>query len=478
MAGRSSQSNAMLYTVITFVSLFIIATVVAVIFYLKYEDEKMISQKNIEKADQLATDSQFRQLSRTVGDIKSGETYIGAMQDYLDQMVTVVTGEKIDTSARVKVNDTKKEINQTLEALGDEFAAAYGPEGVDLLQTLVQLKNSLDAQRQQQENLRQQLDKLQQKYAIDQQAWEQTKEEIITDKEQYQAQAQEIQEKYDELNQQMQQSADQQVQIWKDRYEKTENAREELLVELENTEENLQETKQELSDALAKLEEIKPRPDIEVAAYQPDAEVVAVDLQTDVVYLNIGSDQHVYRGLTFSIYDRSAPVPEDGEGKAEVEVFRVDEKVSSARIVSSSKKNQIVEGDKAVNLIWDEETSNDFVVVGSFDFDRDGLVDRDGKEKVEQLIERWGGKIKETVDINTDFLVMGTEPEVMAEPTASEMAIDPDAEDKYQAQLDRVDAYYKAIEKAETLAVPKFNLKRFLLLTGYETTAKQSEPTS
>ena len=37
--GKRRQSNAMLYTLITFVGLFIIATTVAVIYYVKAEEQ-------------------------------------------------------------------------------------------------------------------------------------------------------------------------------------------------------------------------------------------------------------------------------------------------------------------------------------------------------------------------------------------------------------------------------------------------------
>ena len=40
-APRQSQNGAMLYTVITFVSLFIIATVIAVLYYLDAEDTRL-----------------------------------------------------------------------------------------------------------------------------------------------------------------------------------------------------------------------------------------------------------------------------------------------------------------------------------------------------------------------------------------------------------------------------------------------------
>ncbi|MHC4927355.1 MAG: hypothetical protein ACYTER_08510, partial [Planctomycetota bacterium] len=39
-ARQGTQSNAMLYTLITFVALFVIATVCAVIFYIKSEEHR------------------------------------------------------------------------------------------------------------------------------------------------------------------------------------------------------------------------------------------------------------------------------------------------------------------------------------------------------------------------------------------------------------------------------------------------------
>ena len=50
--ARQEQSNVMLYTVITFVGLFIVAAVLAVLFYIKSEDWRnqfLTSQQNQEE---------------------------------------------------------------------------------------------------------------------------------------------------------------------------------------------------------------------------------------------------------------------------------------------------------------------------------------------------------------------------------------------------------------------------------------------
>jgi len=135
--------------------------------------------------------------------------------------------------------------------------------------------------------------------------------------------------------------------------------------------------------------------------------MIRVDLQNGILYLNVGMEDHVYRGLTFAIYDNSAPIPEDGKGKAEVEVFQVSQNVSAARIIRSTVKNPIVQEDIVANLIWDPKTSNRFVVAGEFDLDGDGNMDPDGIERIKEMILRWGGTLDEQVNVNTDFIVIG-----------------------------------------------------------------------
>ena len=43
--AKRQQSDAMLYTLILFVGLFIAATTVAIIYYVKFEDQRTITEK-------------------------------------------------------------------------------------------------------------------------------------------------------------------------------------------------------------------------------------------------------------------------------------------------------------------------------------------------------------------------------------------------------------------------------------------------
>ena len=44
-AGKRQQGNGWLYAAVTFIILFVIVLVVAIIFYLKFEDQRVIAQK-------------------------------------------------------------------------------------------------------------------------------------------------------------------------------------------------------------------------------------------------------------------------------------------------------------------------------------------------------------------------------------------------------------------------------------------------
>ena len=114
--------------------------------------------------------------------------------------------------------------------------------------------------------------------------------------------------------------------------------------------------------------------------------------------------------------------------------------------------------------------------IGEFDFDGNGVPDRKGKEKIKQMISQWNGRIVKELTIDTDFIVVGEEPKEMDKPTIQQIEDDPEIEDKYAKSIVVFNAYQQILDKAKVLSVPVFNRKRFMQLTGYETTAENSTP--
>ena len=107
--GKRRQSNAMLYTLITFVGLFIVATTVAVIYYVKAEELRTRSDDLQEEMNKLASRDEVRSIGSIVGTRMPGQSNLGTVVAHLDQMVRLVKGPPVPaTSAEVKVSSTAK----------------------------------------------------------------------------------------------------------------------------------------------------------------------------------------------------------------------------------------------------------------------------------------------------------------------------------------------------------------------------------
>lgn len=239
--------------------------------------------------------------------------------------------------------------------------------------------------------------------------------------------------------------------------------------ELLKTQAQLDVAQKRIKQAQQELAKTVPPPDDELAAFTTDAKVMLVDNKNKVVHINIGANDKVYRGLTFSIYDKNAPIPKDGKGKAEIEVFNVTQNLSTARIVRSEIKNPIAVDDIAANLIWDSDRINIFVVAGEFDLDSDERIDYEGVEKINALIEKWGARAATEITVDTDYLVLGKPPRILRKPTFEQVEVDPMAMEKYEDSKRSLENYKQIKEHAQSLSIPIFNTERFLYFIGYKT---------
>ncbi len=298
---------------------------------------------------------------------------------------------------------------------------------------------------------------------------------LLAEKEKYQQQVDEIKKNYTDLQTMVRQTSEQQVQTLMTQLDEERDNRKKLSQQLLKTEAELTTAEERIKRAQEKLHALVPSPDNEVAAYKPDGEIILYDEAAKTVRINIGSADHVYRGLTLSVYEKNTPIPREGKGKAEIEVFNVEKNISTARIVSSNPKKPIIVGDAIANLIWDSNKTNVFVVAGDFDLNGDGTIDPDGADKIKALIEKWGGKVADEISIDTDFLVLGKIPAVSQKPTFEQMEADPTSMEKYEARLKKLTAYKEIQERAQTLSIPMFNLERFLYFIGYKTLSARQD---
>lgn len=473
-ARRRKQSNAMLYTLITFVGLFIATTTTAVIYYVKAEEHRTARADLQREMQELANDSERGKLSGMIGEKLSRKSYIGSMIVYVDDALTmIVGGVPAPDSAEIKAKNARKAVANALEVAKNHIDVG-DPNTIGLVPAIkslvAQLDNTVKAKLDTENQLTEQLERI--KKADEVNAAE--SERLLAEKAKLQAQVTAIEQDYVELSALLRQTTTEQVQTLTKERDQAKEDLEVLNGTLLLAQAELKTAQDRMKLAQDKVAMIEPGPDSAVLAHQFDGKVILIDNEAQVVHLNIGSNEHVYPGLTFTVYDRGTSIPKDGKGKSEIKVFDVSKTYSAARIVESKINKPILEGDVVANLIWDADRTNVFVVAGDFDIDNDGRLDADGIDKIERLVKKWGGEMTDSISVDTDFLVLGKQPTVLRKPTIEEEEIDPRAIAKYQASLQDLSRYNQLRDQAQSLWIPVFTYEKFLYFVGYNSQVSQA----
>lgn len=465
-AGKRQQSNTVLYTLILFVGLFIVSGVLAVVFYTKAEDNRSQAAALEQTISDLATTSEQNRLASLVG-AKSG-TYLATLLGYHDGATAVILGKPVeDTSSEVKFDQTKK---KTLEAV--RIAQAHiTRETIDpntgLVPIIAKLDEVLNNLKSENENLNTQLKDLQARVDSTVAAAREQEQTLAAEKDQFHQASMKVSQDYDQMKAQWQQTADERVDTVQTRLDEERAIGRRLNQNLLRTEAELAQTKGEMAQAKAEVRAIAPDPNRALEAFQPDGRLILVDDFAGVVHINLGTNDRVYRGLTFSIFDKGTLVRKGGKAKGEVEVYELADDYCRARVIKSNPKNPVALNDMAVNLIWDADKPKGFVLTGDFDLDKNGAVDADAADRITALMQKWGGVVSQDVSIDTDAVVIGSQPKVPPKPTLEDLELDPLAEERFNAAQAKL-ARFQAVEKrAVDLMIPIYKYDQFLYLIGY-----------
>jgi len=467
---KRQQSNAMLYTLIAFVGLFIIATTFAVVYYVKAEDFRTREAAAQADRDVLANSAERGKLGSIVGAKANNETWIGKLAEHFDRSIALATGSvPQNTSAEVKVSTALQDVQSVLTLTQPYLnLASADPNTVGLARIIRSLKTTLDNTTNSEIKLKQQLAELQQKLNDIVTAVAEERQVLLAEKDMLQQKVNEVSQDYNDLRNLLNQTASQREQTLMAQLDKEKETAKQMNDELLRTQAESEMTRQMLVRAQQQVAAIKPPPDANVPAYQPDGKIILIDEANKVVHISIGTDSHVYQGLTFSVYDRGQAIPKDGKSKAEIEVFDIAKTFSAARIISSEEKRPILMGDSVANLIWDDNQTSVFVIAGDFDINKDGVIDRDADERLASLIEKWGGKVANEITVETNYLILGQKPPVLRKPTPEQIDIDPQATAKFDASQRRGDRYDQLQKQAQALWIPIIKYDNFLYFIGYK----------
>ena len=200
-----------------------------------------------------------------------------------------------------------------------------------------------------------------------------------------------------------------------------------------------------------------------------DGHVIEIGGPDATVYLDIGRKHRVVPGMTFEVFTTADQVQNNKEGKlrgkASVQVLRVTDDTSTARVTRSSANQPINRNDVLINAVYSPTYTYRMMVYGKFDVNNDGKASTGEASVIRNRIQEWGGKVidSEKVTGDLDFVVIGNPP---PEPLPlSSSAGDIEVQAYTQAKND-YDTYNRIMKEATEAKIPVLNWNRFQVLTG------------
>lgn len=133
-----------------------------------------------------------------------------------------------------------------------------------------------------------------------------------------------------------------------------------------------------------------------------DGKIVFADPRSQMVYLDLGKNQGVIRGLKFDIYRQSTKAAKVLIGR--IELTKVMDQVSQATIIEIKNRfDPIVNGDILINPLFNYKEPIHVAIAGDFR--------KMKNEDVKMLIEQLGAKVEPDVTVKTNFVIMAQKGE-------------------------------------------------------------------
>lgn len=240
----------------------------------------------------------------------------------------------------------------------------------------------------------------------------------------------------------------------------------ELQGKVDNQSQELLVKQEQLDKAMGKADSARLKPGEESALI--DARVVATNAAAKQVYVGVGRKQNVVLGMPFEVYSVGTVITPDAEGvyppgKASVEIIRVDENSSLARITRETRGQPVIQGDAVANAVYDPAKRYTFTVFGSFDTNSDEIPTPQEAADIENMIKDWGGKVSDSIAGDTDFLVLGSRPILPPEPKPDDPI---ELIQRYLRLKQNAQKYDELFEAAKRTSIPILNQNRLMTLTG------------
>lgn len=198
-----------------------------------------------------------------------------------------------------------------------------------------------------------------------------------------------------------------------------------------------------------------------------DGLIVGQGASANEIVINRGRNQRVVLGMTFEVYGDAALIKLDNDGnyprgKASIEVIRVDDNSSTARIIRAARGQPVVNNDVIASAIYDPKKVYNFVVYGNFE-NAEGIATQAAADEIRALIDQWGGKTTDTLTGDVDFVVLGQRPPMPPNPPAN--ATGPEVQE-FIRKKKFVQEYDRLLQQAAATQIPVLNQNRLQTLIG------------
>ncbi|MCK4627833.1 MAG: hypothetical protein KAT56_02455 [Sedimentisphaerales bacterium] len=463
----SSESNSStVYVLVVFIVLFLAAATFAVVMFLGNEELRKNAETAQTELEKFGTSNELREVRPLV---QKNKTVLAQLSADMKQLCSWIGGDDLAELSLVGAKvTTEKRLKETWEQLA---MVLTNPEEGD---PSVGLANIVDAMIKENRTLGQQFAQ------VEKEKMEQVRrqEQVLKGKDDEIAQLKGDLATASSAAQTSEQSYSRRVKDLGDRFEELIKRINDEKAQLQSENDKLTKQMEELQKEIAKydekikemevvLQQIRPSPDMELAALDADGTVVSVNSRDMLAYISLAKNDHIYRGLTFTVYDSYTSIPKTGKGKGKLEVVEILDTISKCRITEYDSTYPIMEKDIIANLIWDKDKKYQFCVAGDFDFDQNGEIDPDGREQIVSLINNWGGQAVSSLSVDTDFLVLGQPSAVPMRPREEDFDRNTEVVKKYNQAVQNAEKYKAILQSGKSLGVPTFNTSRFFRFIGY-----------
>jgi hypothetical protein len=480
-ANQGSRAALVTWTVITAI-LFVTATIFAIYFYVDSAKVNELAKTNAAKYADIVDEATLSNPSPDFTSLQTARHATDsvipginpsmklldvaiAQRNYLASLIagsSVTDPDKAAAAAKTAISQGAAGVksgggNSSATALADTIAALNTTLGARAAEVKT-LQGNLDAANA---NLQKKVDETTaqiqalQKAVEDTQAQQQAAVGQVTD----------VSNSKDDQIKQLQAQADQQVKDAQD-------AQVKLQTQVTDAQRKLAGLQKQLDVLRDRLGQLRVDPTKPILA-QSDGHVVRLP-GNGICFIDLGYGDHISPGLTFEVYDKFTGVPPLGDpntdlnlpiGKASIEVTHVGATSSECRITHTEPGAAISEGDLIANLVYDKNTRYKFVIFGNFDLAHTGKTQPQDAEVLKRLVTQWGGDVTNTINVDTDFVVLGAEPVI---PDFSKDDLnDPLNKAKFDEATAAAAAYDDIKQKALDLRIPVLNQNRFLYFCGY-----------